>query len=39
MSTYFFSVFFFKKTDTKMVIYAKFDQHLNSSIKVVMHSE
>jgi hypothetical protein len=32
-------VSFFKKTETKMVIYAKFDQHLNSSIKVVMHSE
>jgi hypothetical protein len=33
-------VFFFsKKTETKIVIYAWFDQHLNWSIKVVMHSE
>jgi hypothetical protein len=31
--------FFSKKTETKIVIYAWFDQHLNSSIKVVMHSE
>jgi hypothetical protein len=39
MSTYFFSGFFSKKTETKIVIYAWFDQHLNSSIKVEMHSE
>jgi hypothetical protein len=28
-------VFFSKKTETKMVVYAWFDQHLNSSIKIV----
>ena len=39
MSTYFFSVFFSKKTETKIMIYAWFDQLLNSSIKIVMHSE
>ena len=38
MFTYFFSVFF-KKTETKIVIYVWFDQHLNSNIKIVMHSE
>jgi hypothetical protein len=34
-------VVFSKKTETNIVIYAWFDQHLNSSIKVVivMHSE
>jgi hypothetical protein len=32
-------VFFLKKTETKIVIYAWFDQYLNSSIKIVMHSE
>jgi hypothetical protein len=39
MSMYFFGVFFLKKTETKIVIYTRFDQHLNSSIKIVMHSE
>jgi hypothetical protein len=33
-------VFFFsKKAETKIVVYAWFDQHLNPSIKIVMHSE
>jgi hypothetical protein len=32
-------VFFSEKNETKIVIYAWFDQHLNSSIKIVMHSE